>query len=244
MELSKDMSKNQKPENPFIGLLFNILLPVVILNQIPKKLGDGYELHALFISLALPIGYGLFDYFKNSRKNYVSLLGVVNVAFTGGLALLKLEGIWFAVKEAAFPFLLGIAVLISGLLRKPFVKTMLWNPQVFDTERISKALVQNQKDPDMSTLFNNANIFFSFSFFISSLLNFLLANHIFKEIDQALPESNRQQILNEQIAQMTWQGYVVIALPLMALMMGLLWYVVKSIQKETGLTFEEIFKSQ
>ncbi|MEK6554204.1 MAG: VC0807 family protein [Bdellovibrionota bacterium] len=231
-----------KPENPFVGLLFNIVLPVMILNQVTKRFGEANAGLALVLALALPIGYGLYDYFANSRKNYVSLFGVVNVAFTGGLAVLKLEGIWFAVKEAAFPLLLGIAVIISGLINKPFVKTMLWNPQVFDIDRIERAIFAKNGDPKLTTLFKTSNWVFALSFFLSSLLNFVLANRIFTRIDESLSETTKQQVLNDQIAQMTWQGYIVIALPLMILMMGLMWFIIRSIRKESGLTFEEIFK--
>ena len=231
-----------KPENPFVGLLFNIVLPVMILNQATKRFGEANAGLALLLALALPIGYGLYDYFANSRKNYVSLFGVVNVAFTGGLAVLKLEGIWFAVKEAAFPFLLGMAVIISGLMKKPFVKTMLWNPQVFDIDKIENAISAKSGDPKLTALFDRANWIFAASFFISSFLNFFLAVRIFTKIDPSLGESAKQQILNDQIAQMTWQGYIVIAIPLMLLMMGLMYFIIRSIRKESDLTFEEIFK--
>lgn len=239
--MATDKNQNSK-ENPLIGLLINIILPVAILNQTTKRFGEDYAGLALLLALALPMGYGLYDYWVNAKKNYVSLFGVINVAFTGGLAVLQLEGFWFAVKEAAFPFLLGVAVIISGYLKKPFLKTMLWNPQVFDTDRVSSALTQRGEDPELGQLFSKANWFFAGSFFLSSLLNFLLAVRVFQKIDSSLPPGLQKQMLNEQIAQMTWQGYVVIALPLMVLMMALMWYIVRSIQQKSGLKLEQIFK--
>lgn len=231
-----------KQENPLIGLMFNIILPVAILNQGTKRLGPEYALPALALALALPIGYGLYDYFTNHKKNYVSLLGIINVGITGGLAMMQLEGFWFAVKEAFFPFIIGVAIAISGLMRKPFLKSVLWNPQVFDTEKIETTLAAQNRSESLPLLFLRANWVFAGSFFISSFLNFVLAVRIFAKIPDNVDQVTRQAMLNEQIAQMTWKGYVVIAFPLMFLMMGLIWYVVREIRRESGLTFEEIFK--
>jgi hypothetical protein len=112
------MTKNStRRENPFVNIAFNILLPVVILQQVSKRLGDQGPLIALILALAFPIGYGAWDYLKNRHKNYVSLFGLASVIFTGGFALMHLEGIWFAVKEAAFPGLMAIGVAISAYSR-------------------------------------------------------------------------------------------------------------------------------
>lgn len=235
-------TKPKNQENPLGGLLFNIILPVAILNQGTKRFGPENALWALAIALALPIGYGLYDYFTNHKKNYVSLLGIVNVGITGGLAMMQLEGFWFAVKEAFFPFIIGVAIAISGFINKPFLKSVLWNPQVFDTEKIESALAANGKSDRLPALFVRANWVFAISFFISSFLNFVLAIRIFEKIPEGVDSATRQGLLNEQIAQMTWKGYIVIAFPLMFLMMALIWYVVREIRRDSGLTFEQIFK--
>lgn len=232
-------------ENPFVNLLFNVLLPVIILNQLSKRLGPDGPTIALIVALAIPLGYGAYDLVQNKRKNWFSVFGLVNVAFTGGLALMELEGFWFALKEAAFPLLIGIGVLISHVMGEPFFKKMFWNPAVFDVPRIMERLSEKQVDPQqINTLFRRGNLIFAGSFFISSALNFILAIRIFKKIDSTLSPEARKTILNEQIAQMTWQGYVVIALPLMVLMMGLIFYLVRELRLMTGLTTEEIFKDQ
>ncbi|MFN3161931.1 MAG: VC0807 family protein [Pseudohongiellaceae bacterium] len=93
----------QKPENPWVNILFNIIIPVIILNQLTRRLDENGPVIALVVALLFPLGYGIYDYLTRGKKNWLSLLGLVNVSFTGGMGLFQLEGIWFAIKEASFP---------------------------------------------------------------------------------------------------------------------------------------------
>ena len=81
---------------------------------------------------------------------------------------------------------------------------------------------------------------FALSFFISALLNFLLAYWVFKDIDPTLPDKLRTEALNQQIADMWWMGYVVIALPLTGFLMFILFKLINGLKTLTGLELEEI----
>ncbi|MCB0385953.1 MAG: hypothetical protein KDD43_11215, partial [Bdellovibrionales bacterium] len=201
-----------KQENPFVSIFFNILLPVIVLNQLTKRLGENGPTIALVVALAFPVAYAMWDWKSRHHKNYISLLGVVNILLTGGLALLKLEGIWFAVKEAAFPLILGIGVMGSAFTRKPLMKVITYNLHVLDMSKVDGRLKDLGHEQDFARHLRLSTHLFASSFFLSSLLNFVLAARIFTAIDQALPELERSAILNDQIAQMTWLGFVVIAL--------------------------------
>src|SRR6476661_3851756 len=96
-----------KQEHGLLNLVFNILIPVLILNKGSAKIGS---LPALIIALAFPLGFGLFDLYKKRKWNPLSILGFTNVMVTGSLAVLGLGGIWFSLKEAFFPFLIGAFV--------------------------------------------------------------------------------------------------------------------------------------
>jgi hypothetical protein len=227
-------------ENTLLNIIFNIVLPVAILNQFSKRFGDSGPLIGLLIALAIPFCYGTFEYIKNRKHNWMSILGLVNILLTGGFALIKLEGLWFAVKEALFPFIIGVAVMVSALTQKPLFKLMIWNPTILNTEKVILAITEKNNILQLNQLFKKTTYFFSISFFISAALNFILAVRIFLPIDQALTETQKSIVLNEQIAAMTWQGYVVIALPLMVLMMLLLWYTMRQLQKLSGLQLDEL----
>lgn len=230
----------RKPENPFVSIFFNIILPVIILNQLTKRLGENGPTIALLVALAFPVGYALWDYRTRRHKNFISLLGVVNILLTGGLALLKLEGLWFAVKEAAFPLVLGIGVIGSAFTRKPLMKVITYNLHVLDMEKIDLRLKEMGRLPAFDRHLRVSTHLFAASFFISSVLNFVLAARIFTNIDPSLSDLERSSILNDQIAQMTWLGFVVIALPLMGFSMGIMWHLLAGIRKLTGMTIDEI----
>lgn len=230
----------QKQENPLLNLLFNIALPVVILNKASKMFGESGPLLALLLALSLPIAYGIYDYIIRKKMNAISALGVLNVAFTGGFALLTLEGHWFAVKEASFPLLIGMAVLVTNFWGRPFLQTIFWNESVFRLKIIEQKIAENNTTEEFKKLFKNATYFFAFTFLFSATANYLLAMQIFSSIDPALPALEKSQLLNNQIADMTWRGYIVIALPMTVFTGLLLWYMVSKLKKLTGLNLEQI----
>ena len=117
------MNKQTTQDHPFVSLAFNIVIPVLVLQKLTSKLGPTYT---LLLALLFPLAYGAYDYLKNHNKNWISVLGVVNTLFTGGFALLKLGGLWFAVKEAAFPLIIGVAVLVSNYLKTPAMEKLFF----------------------------------------------------------------------------------------------------------------------
>ncbi len=230
-------------ENPLLSIAINIILPVAILNQV-SKLGEYGPLAALILALSLPLGYGAWDYLQRRHKNMISLLGAVNILFTGGLALMELGGFWFAVKEAGFPLLIGVAVAASAFTRKPFVQMIAYNDKVMNLDRIRQGLESKQSHQDFQLHLKISTLLFALSFFISSFLNFVLARRIFLDIDPELSSSQRTALLNEQIADMTWLSFIVIALPLMVFTGLILWHLIHGIKKHTGLSLEEILPEQ
>ncbi len=237
---SQSRPQAQKPENPWINILFNILIPVFILNQLTRRLDENGPLIALLVALAFPLGYGIYDYLTRKKKNWLSLLGIVNVGFTGGMGLFQLEGIWFAIKEATFPALIGIAVYVSAFTRNPLMKLMAVDTGALDMQRISLRLMELGKEGAFFAHLRKSTKLMAVSFAISSFLNFVIAIRVFTQIDTALPELERQAILNEQIADMTWLGFAFIALPLMVFTFAVMWYLIAGIKRLTGLSLEEI----
>lgn len=234
------MKPAQSKENPFLNLAINILLPVVILNKGSHYLDARWT---LVLALSLPLGYGIQDYVRRGHKNYVSLLGLINILLTGGLALMSLKGIWFAFKEASLPLLLGILVLGSAWTANPAARMMFCNPQVMDMDLLNVKLQALSREQDFLALLKRTTLWLSVSFFISSILNFALAWSIFKDIDPATVGPARDQVLNEQIAQMTWMGFVVIALPLMVFSAALIYVFLKKTSQLTELPINSLIKS-
>ena len=233
---------NKKQQNQFSSIIFNIILPVLVLGKLSPRLGENGPLIALFIALAFPIGYGVYDYWQEKNKNMISVLGVINILFTGGLALFKLEGFWFAVKEAAFPMLIGIGVFWSAYTSKPLIKLFIFNDAIVNLQLIQKKLQDQGVENEFFNHLKKLTKVLAISFFLSAILNYVLAIKIFTVIPAELSEIQRANLLNEQIAEMTWKSFFVIALPSTLLLFGILYYLIKGIKKYTGLEMKEILK--
>lgn len=229
-----------KKENPFINIIANIALPVFILNKSSYFPGDNKSLIALAVALSFPLAYGLWDLLKNSRTNYFSILGLVNTLITGLFAVYKLGGDWFAIKEAAFPALLGVAVFISSYIKKPFLKTLLFSSGMLKVEEIHKAVKEKNNESALDKVFIKSNTLFSLSFFVSAALNFILAIYIFAPLGAHLSDEEQSMALNSQISQMTWMGFLVIGIP-MFIFLGATFYILfKDLKRVTGLSEEEM----
>ncbi len=236
----KNAMKPQQKENPFLSLIFNVVAPVMILEKLSVRFTPTI---ALIIALALPVGYGIYDYLKTKNKNWMSIFGIVNILFTGGFALMKLEGIWFAVKEAAFPLIIGIGVLVSAFTSKPLITLFIESTQIFNMNTIQSKLSSLNNEAGYRELLKKSTILFAISFFISSALNYFLAINIFTELGPELTDVQKEIALNEQVSRMTWMGYVVIALPMVLFMFFVIWYFISNLKRLTGLNLEDLMNT-
>ena len=230
-------SKQLPPENGIFNLIFNIFLPIMVLKYLSERLG---ALPALILALVFPVGYGLYDGFKRKKANVFSILGMTNVLLTGGLAVLGLGGIWFSIKEAAFPALVGLFVLASAFSQKPFIKTLFVNPQLINIDLLMDRLKLKQKETEFAQLMKISTVWLSFSFFLSAVLNFALSVRIFLPLDPGLDSDAQSVALNHQIADMTKWAMVVILIPSMLFLFLIFWRLLKKLSALSGLTTEEI----
>ncbi len=217
---------------PLIDLLLSIVIPSVIL----MKLSGDNEMGAtgaLIFALAFPIGWGLYELVRFKVTNYIALLGLVSVLLTGGIGLLKLDAQWLAIKEAAIPALLGIAVLISARVGYPLIKTLLYNPKILNTVRIEQILSERGHDEAFERLLLNATYLLSGTFFFSAAMNYLMAKWIV--VSQA-----GSAAFNEELGRLTLLSYPIIAIPSMVMMLAILYFLWRSIHGLTGLNLEEM----
>lgn len=230
---------NPPKENGLLNLIFNIVLPVLILNKLSKFIGP---LAALLLALAFPLGYGAYDLVKRKKANAFSALGLLNVLFTGSLALLGLHGFWFAVKEAAFPSLVGLFVLGSAFTKRPFIETLFLNPSLMKVDLLEQRLAEHGKQQEFHDHMRKATLWLSLSFVFSAVCNFFLARRIFINIDSTLSPENQSLILNDQIAEMTTWSIAIIMVPSILFLLGIFWYLMRGIKEYAGLTTEELLR--
>lgn len=217
---------------PLIDLAVSILIPSLILMKLSgeHRLGaDG----ALLLALAFPLGWGLWELAKYRKFNWIALLGLISVVLTGGIGLLQLDTQWLAVKEAAVPGLIGIAVLASTRTRYPLIRTLLYNPKVLNVDKIHEQLEHNGQVEHFETRLLRATYLLSGTFFFSSFMNYVLAKWI-------VSSPAGSEAFNAELGRMTLLSYPMIAIPSMLMMMAIFYYLWRTIHGLTGLRLEDI----
>ena len=142
---------------PMIDLLVSLVIPSVILMKFSGDENLGATT-ALIVALAFPLGWGLFELARYRHFNFIALLGLISVILTGGIGLLKLDPQWLAIKEAAIPGLIGVGVLLSTYTRYPLIRTLFYNPKIFNVEIIRQRLEQSDNSRAFDTRLNIATI--------------------------------------------------------------------------------------
>lgn len=226
--------KAGKP-NPLLEIAITIVVPAIILMKFSDAQHLG-PLRGLLVALAFPLGWGLWDGWRRRRLNWLSVLGVVSTLLTGGIGLLRLDAQWLAVKEAAVPGLIGLAVIASLKTRFPIVRSLLYNDKIIRVDQVEAALAANGNLPAFERTLVVASWMLAGSFFVSSVLNFVLAKILVKS-----PAGTVE--FNAELGRMTALSYPVIVVPSMLIMVATLFYLFRSIRRLTQLELEQILKS-
>lgn len=220
---------NQKKENFLLNIICNIALPVIMLKQLSSddRLGP---LFGLLVALAFPLGYFIYDLAQRRNANIISIFGFLNITLTGGFGLMEADPKWVIIKETAMPLLIAIMVLATANTKKSLLKTFLLNDQIFDIDKIHSHVDTPEKQTTLDKEFKIANWLLVASFMVSALLNFILASRIVKS-------QGGTEAFNQEIATLTWVGYLVITGPTMIISIYALWRLVKELRILTGLDF-------
>jgi len=232
-----------KTSHPFMELIFNVVIPTLVMTKGTKYLGN--PTLSLLVALAFPLAFLLVDLAKNKKWNVFAIIGLASILFTGGLALFKVPYDWYPVKEAVIPLILGFFVLGSSFSKKPLIEMMILNPAIIDIEKLQSAMNETQ---DKMFAFKRhlkiSTVYFSLSFFLSSVLNYVLAIRVFVPISPGLSVSVQEQMLNDQIAEMHLKSNLVIVLPCMVATVLVLIYLFHGIKKITGLGMNDLMRAK
>lgn len=226
----------KRPENLVLNLICNIAVPTLILMKFSSDKWLG-PVAGLIVALAFPFGYGVWDFAKRREMNLFSIIGFVSVLLSGGLGLLKVGGIWFAVKDAAIPLVMGVAVLLSLRSKRPLVRTVLLNDQIIDVGRVEAALDARGERPAFDRLLVQASYGLAASFVMVAVLHFGVVYTVLRS-----PPGT--EAFNNELGRVHMLSLVVVALPSMASLMLVLWRVIKGIERLTGLDGEAIFHAE
>lgn len=228
------MTTPTKPASPLLELAITLIIPSLILMKLsgPQDLGS---VNALLLALAFPLTWGARALWRERKLNLFAALGVVSILLTGGIGLLQLDNQWLAIKEAAIPGLIGLAVAISAYTRYPLIRVILFSPTLMDVERIQHALDERGSRAVFEAHLKTATWMLAGSFLFSSVMNYFLATWI-------VTSPSGSVAFNEELGRLTLLSYPVIALPSMLIMIATFWYLARSIKNLTGLNLTEALK--
>ena len=233
--MTTENTKNTK-QNPFIDLIVSIVIPTLILMKLSGESNLG-PMGALLLALAFPLCWGLYELFVNKKKNFVAILGIISVLLTGGIGVLELDNKWLAIKEAAIPAAIGIGVLISSYTKYPLVKTLLYNPAVLNVEKINSKLEEKDNKPKFEKQLLSANFLLAGTFFFSAVMNYALAKWV-------VVSPSGTEAFNQELGKMMAMSYPVIAIPSMIMMLGIFYYLWRTINRLSGLELEEVIAAK
>ncbi|NME71441.1 VC0807 family protein [Flammeovirga aprica] len=229
MQLEK---KQKKKESPVVSLLLNIVIPSLVMSKLsdPEYLGD---LYSVLIAIAFPLVYGIYDFVARKDISIIAVLGLFNVALTGGIKLLHLPAEYIAIKEAMIPGVIGVIVFVSTFTKYPLVQKLLYNENFLDVKKIETQLKFRNTGELFEKRLKNTSFMLAGSFFLSSALNYILAKVIVKSSSDTVE-------FTKELGQMTAWSWVVIAIPSTIVMMGALMYLIKGVKAYTGFEMQEV----
>ena len=142
--------------------------------------------------------------------------------------------LWFALKEAAIPFVFGVTIFVSHWTKTPLIRVFLYNPDFFDIQSIEKRINEKSAEADYKKLIFSGTLLLAGSFFLSMVMNYFLALHFLTE------NTGSQENFNDGVAKLTGWGFAVIGLPMLVILMVIMWRFVSSLKKITGMQNDQI----
>lgn len=231
-----------KKENVFLSLVFNILIPIIILKKgedwFGKQLLGNFEntaIPVLIIAILFPIIYFIYDFIQRKKYNYISILGLVSVLLTGVIGIYELPPIWVAIKEAAIPFIIGLVIIFSLKTRYPLIRLFLLNPELMDVQKIESSIKSEDQKIKFDKLLRRCTYILGSSFILSAFLNYILARKLVYS-----PTGTADY--NDQLSNLMAWSFPIIAIPCLIVTMYSLWILLKGIESLTGFKLEELIK--
>lgn len=254
------MSEKKAPQDhPLANILINVIIPVLVLSYLSKdpelqeRLGKVARpwhigpVKAVILALLLPLGYGVWHFLKTRKGNFFSAIGLVSVLLSGGLTLYLWNkdgtvkpnaGLLFGIKEALIPLALGFAILLSHRTGSPLIRVFLYNDSIFDIPKIERRVAEISAQAEYDRLLLGATRLFATSFFLSSLMNLVMAQWFFRGFDERAIDALEK--FNSIMASINGWGFAVIGVPILIFLFFTLRSLLKGLEKLTGLNDSEL----
>ena len=219
--------------SPWLELGVTILAPSIVLMSGNDWIG---AVATLLVALALPLGWGLWQLQHQRSFGLMATIGVVSTLLTGGIGLLALDTKWLAIKEAAVPAVLGLVVAGSAWTRRPLIHALVFNPTLFDVDRVQQALAERRTTLPFEQKLRSATLMLAGTFFFSAGMNYILARWL-------VTSPAGSDAFNAELGRLTLLSYPMIAVPSLAMMVALLLWLGRCSKELAGLDLFEMMRA-
>jgi hypothetical protein len=227
------VSQTAPPPNPLLELVFTLVLPSIALDQLsqPGSLGPFW---ALVAGLAFPIAFGAWCFWSKRGWNVFSAIGLVTILLSGGLGLLKLDAFWIGMKEGLIGAAIGVSFPLSHYFGRPLLQSLVMQPQLLNVTAVKGALLDAPKRSAFDRVLFHASCAMGLSMIGSAVANFLLALWLL-----AGKEPGSEAFV-KGLAKLNWVSTVVLGVPMMAVMLIVFIWLLRQIQRITGLQRDDL----
>lgn len=228
--MQDNIRRAQNPRRIFLDLIFSILIPSFLLTK-----GENYiavEPVTLFlIALFFPTAYGLYDLLIKKYVNIISILGFINTLLSGVVVIFSLSKFFIILKEAGFPLLIGISLLYYNKSVLEFIK-------IITDDILNKRIILTKiSQKKLNKWYKNIATYFSYPFFLSGFLNFLITYIIIQS-----PVGT--EAFNDEMGRLIFWGFLGISLPTTIATLIIFIVGFSQLKNLTKLSFEELMLSE
>lgn len=236
-----------------LNVLISVLAPVMALEHCSAH-GDSWwqvgPACAMAIALALPLGFGLYTYLRERRLETLTLVGLLGTILTGVVTLYANTGEgeairpdtpwWYAAKEALIALILSGAVLATSREKNSMLRVFVYSDSLFNIKGIEEAIDARQQQPAYQKALLCASYATAGSLLFSAIANFLLALYFLLPVT-SLPAAAQPVEYNYAVGKMTWWGYVIIGIPLLATLFLVIRYLARRLSALSGLPEDRLY---
>ena len=217
-----------------LQIAINFIIPIVILTQFSGEAQLG-PIKSLLLALAFPIGLELYSLRSNRRPNVLSMISIGGILITGAIALLGLSENWLAVRRTVPYAAAGAAFLISALFKRPLLGALL--PYLLDMEEVRARALEKHAAGQLERRIARAN-------YLTGILFMILAIASYFATLWVIASPGGSPGFNQEYARLRLISLPAITLPMVIGLTAVLYYLVHSMEKLTGLEFDSILKKK
>lgn len=238
-EKQKQSENFEQPLNEkslLLELFFNLCLPTLLLIKGHIWLHLSPKV-ALFIAIACPLSYGIWDWIKEAHFNWIAFLGLISVGIKGGVGLFEGSNRLLAINEMLLPLIIGCAIIVFRLLKKPpFLQKILLNHQFCYVEKIRSTIDSNGYSKRLQRCIVVYEWALAGLFFFSAALNYILARYLVVH-----PAGSKE--FNNELGLLTGWSFVIISVPATIGLLLIVWRFFVNVKNFSKLSWEEILKN-